>query len=213
MAAEAGVGDRFAVDRIALGGRAAGLCRADAASAPHDERQAIRTPERIRDPMILLRIARKTAPNLKESRAQMPQCAPHDRPHPARHARRGARRRAHPGGDRAGIVALIGVRKSDDERERGPPDRRACSATASSRTPTGRMNLDLGSVGGGLLLVPQFTLAADTTRGMRPGFSTAAAPESGTARSSSTSWRSAARAPSPVALRRVRGAHAGVADQ
>jgi D-tyrosyl-tRNA(Tyr) deacylase len=39
------------------------------------------------------------------------------------------------------------------------------------------MNLDLGSVGGGLLLVPQFTLAADTARGMRPGFSTAAAPE------------------------------------
>ena len=39
------------------------------------------------------------------------------------------------------------------------------------------MNLDLAAVGGGLLLVPQFTLAADTTRGMRPGFSTAAPPE------------------------------------
>jgi D-tyrosyl-tRNA(Tyr) deacylase len=43
------------------------------------------------------------------------------------------------------------------------------------------MNLDLGSVGGGLLLVPQFTLAADTARGMRPGFSTAAPPDKASA--------------------------------
>lgn len=43
----------------------------------------------------------------------------------------------------------------------------------------GRMNLDLKSVGGGLLLVPQFTLAADTRKGTRPGFSRAAAPELG----------------------------------
>jgi len=41
----------------------------------------------------------------------------------------------------------------------------------------GRMNLDLAAAGGALLLVPQFTLAADTARGMRPGFSTAAPPE------------------------------------
>jgi D-aminoacyl-tRNA deacylase len=41
----------------------------------------------------------------------------------------------------------------------------------------GRMNVSLREGGGGLLLVPQFTLAADTTRGTRPGFSTAAAPE------------------------------------
>jgi D-tyrosyl-tRNA(Tyr) deacylase len=43
----------------------------------------------------------------------------------------------------------------------------------------GRMNLGLGAVGGGLLLVPQFTLAADTRSGMRPGFSTAASPDEG----------------------------------
>ena len=43
----------------------------------------------------------------------------------------------------------------------------------------GRMNLGLGAVGGGLLLVPQFTLAADTRSGMRPGFSTAAGPDEG----------------------------------
>ncbi len=41
------------------------------------------------------------------------------------------------------------------------------------------MNLSLLDVGGGLLLVPQFTLAADTRKGMRPGFSSAADPELG----------------------------------
>src|SRR5690606_36555596 len=43
----------------------------------------------------------------------------------------------------------------------------------------GKMNLSLRDVGGGLLLVPQFTLAADTRKGLRPGFSTAAPPEWG----------------------------------
>jgi len=41
----------------------------------------------------------------------------------------------------------------------------------------GRMNLSLRDIGAGLLLVPQFTLAADTKSGNRPGFSTAAPPE------------------------------------
>ncbi len=44
---------------------------------------------------------------------------------------------------------------------------------------TGRMNLSLHDTGGGLLLVPQFTLAADTGKGMRPSFSGAASPEQG----------------------------------
>lgn len=43
---------------------------------------------------------------------------------------------------------------------------------------TDRMNLSLRDTRGGLLLVPQFTLAADTRKGTRPGFSTAASPES-----------------------------------
>ncbi|MES9846752.1 MAG: D-aminoacyl-tRNA deacylase, partial [Candidatus Thiodiazotropha sp.] len=44
---------------------------------------------------------------------------------------------------------------------------------------TGRMNLSLRDIQGGLLLIPQFTLAADTKKGMRPGFSSAADPEMG----------------------------------
>ena len=43
----------------------------------------------------------------------------------------------------------------------------------------GRMNLSLGQTGGGLLLVPQFTLAADTKKGMRASFGPAAEPEQG----------------------------------
>lgn len=46
----------------------------------------------------------------------------------------------------------------------------------------GRMNRSLEDTGGGLLLVPQFTLAADTRKGTRPGFSTAAPPEIGRVR-------------------------------
>ena len=42
-----------------------------------------------------------------------------------------------------------------------------------------RMNLSVIDVNGGLLLVPQFTLAADTKKGLRPGFSSAAPPETG----------------------------------
>ena len=47
------------------------------------------------------------------------------------------------------------------------------------RDAAGKTNLSLGDVGGGALVVSQFTLAADTSRGNRPGFSAAAAPDEG----------------------------------
>jgi D-aminoacyl-tRNA deacylase len=75
-----------------------------------------------------------------------------------------------------GMLALIGVQRGDlaatGERllERMLTYRIFADAE-------GRMNLSLRDVGGGLLLVPQFTLAADTGKGTRPGFSPAAAPD------------------------------------
>lgn len=72
-----------------------------------------------------------------------------------------------------GIVALVGVKHSDDP---GSAERLLTRILAFRIFPdeAGRMNLALPSVGGGLLLVPQFTLAAETAHGNRPGFSSAA---------------------------------------
>ncbi len=75
-----------------------------------------------------------------------------------------------------GVLALVGVQRDD-----GP----AAADRLLERILTyrifedaeGRMNRDVREVGGGLLLVPQFTLAADTRKGTRPSFSVAAAPE------------------------------------
>jgi D-tyrosyl-tRNA(Tyr) deacylase len=75
-----------------------------------------------------------------------------------------------------GIAALVAVRRADDLREADRLLERLLGYRIFADS-AGRMNLDLRTVGGGLLLVPQFTLAADTTHGMRPGFSTAAAPD------------------------------------
>jgi D-tyrosyl-tRNA(Tyr) deacylase len=77
-----------------------------------------------------------------------------------------------------GLLVLVGIRPGDDEaaaiRLLGRLLKYRVFADAN-----GKMNLSLAQVGGGLLLVPQFTLAADTRKGLRPGFSTAAAPEVG----------------------------------
>jgi D-tyrosyl-tRNA(Tyr) deacylase len=74
-----------------------------------------------------------------------------------------------------GILALVGITPED-----GPADaQRLLQRILGYRIfadAEGRMNLDLRQRDGGLLLVPQFTLAADTRKGLRPGFSTAAAP-------------------------------------
>jgi D-tyrosyl-tRNA(Tyr) deacylase len=75
-----------------------------------------------------------------------------------------------------GVLALIGVRRGD-----GPSaaDRLLERLLTYRVFPDeqGKMNLSLRDTQGGLLLVPQFTLAADTHKGTRAGFSTAAPPE------------------------------------
>lgn len=74
-----------------------------------------------------------------------------------------------------GTLALIGVQPQDNEVS----TERLLERLLGYRIfgdEEGRMNRSLRDTAGGLLLVPQFTLAADTRKGMRPGFSTAAAP-------------------------------------
>lgn len=78
----------------------------------------------------------------------------------------------------AGLLVLVAVEPGDDEAQA----RRMCERLLGYRVfsdDQGRMNLSLAQTGGGLLLVPQFTLAADTRKGMRPSFTTAASPEEG----------------------------------
>ena len=77
-----------------------------------------------------------------------------------------------------GILALIGIQKGDTEEY---ADRMLARILGYRIFPDkdGKMNLSLEEISGGLLLVPQFTLAADTNRGMRPSFSSAAVPAEG----------------------------------
>jgi D-tyrosyl-tRNA(Tyr) deacylase len=74
-----------------------------------------------------------------------------------------------------GLLVLVGVERGDDEETADRLLERLVSYRVFADA-EGRMNLSVADAGGGLLLVPQFTLAADTTRGLRPGFSRAAAP-------------------------------------
>jgi D-aminoacyl-tRNA deacylase len=75
-----------------------------------------------------------------------------------------------------GILALIGVRRGDDTVAADRLLERLLSYRIFSDE-QGKMNLSLRDTQGELLLVPQFTLAADTHKGTRAGFSTAAAPD------------------------------------
>lgn len=77
-----------------------------------------------------------------------------------------------------GLLALIGVERGDDEAAALRLLHKLLHYRVFSDS-DGRMNLDLQQVDGGLLLVSQFTLAADTRKGLRPGFSSAAAPADG----------------------------------
>ena len=74
-----------------------------------------------------------------------------------------------------GLLALVGVRPDDDDA-RGARLLERLLTYRVFPDEADRMNRSLLDTGGGLLLVPQFTLAADTRRGTRPGFSTAAPP-------------------------------------
>jgi len=77
-----------------------------------------------------------------------------------------------------GILALVGVERGDGEAQA----ERLVEKVLGYRVfpdEAGKMNLSLLDIKGGLLAVPQFTLAADTKTGTRAGFSTAASPEDG----------------------------------
>ena len=77
-----------------------------------------------------------------------------------------------------GLLALIGVEKGDSEKEAD----RLLEKLLGYRIfadDEDKMNLNLRDIQGGLLLVPQFTLAADTQKGMRPSFSAAAPADEG----------------------------------
>ncbi len=77
-----------------------------------------------------------------------------------------------------GLLVLVGVQQGDDEaRAQRLLERLLGYRVFPDRS--GRMNRSLVDIGGGLLLVPQFTLAADTKKGTRASFTSAAAPEIG----------------------------------
>jgi D-tyrosyl-tRNA(Tyr) deacylase len=78
----------------------------------------------------------------------------------------------------AGLLALVAVEPHDGEREAQRMLQRLLGYRVFGDE-AGRMNRSLADTGGGLLLVSQFTLAADTRSGMRPSFTTAAPPEHG----------------------------------
>lgn len=75
-----------------------------------------------------------------------------------------------------GLMVLIGIERNDNEHSA----KRLLERILSYRVfpdKAGKMNLSLIDIEGGLLLIPQFTLAADTSQGTRPGFSRAATPQ------------------------------------
>lgn len=77
-----------------------------------------------------------------------------------------------------GLLVFIGVLRKDTEAAADRLIERLLGYRVFA-DPEGKMNLSLQDIQGGLLLVPQFTLAADTDKGMRPSFTPAAAPEDG----------------------------------
>ena len=77
-----------------------------------------------------------------------------------------------------GLMVLVGVEKDDNQAKADRLLQRLLGYRVFADN-DGKMNLSVQDVNGGLLLVPQFTLAADTQKGMRPSFSSAAPPQHG----------------------------------
>lgn len=77
-----------------------------------------------------------------------------------------------------GLMVLLGVERGDSEAQADRLLERLLGYRVFS-DPQGKMNLSVRDVQGGVLLVPQFTLAADTNTGMRPSFTPAAPPDIG----------------------------------
>jgi len=75
-----------------------------------------------------------------------------------------------------GLLVMLGIKAHDS----AAVTQKLCDKIISLRVfddSAGNMNLDIQSVGGSVLVVPNFTLAADTSKGNRPGFSTAMSPD------------------------------------
>ena len=79
-----------------------------------------------------------------------------------------------------GLMVLVGVEKNDSEQKADRLLERLLGYRVFEDD-TGRMNLSVSDINAGLLLVPQFTLPADTNKGTRPSFSSAAPPKLGEA--------------------------------
>ncbi|WP_144392365.1 D-aminoacyl-tRNA deacylase [Pleionea sediminis] len=77
-----------------------------------------------------------------------------------------------------GLLALVGVQKGDTEKQARRLSEKLLGYRVFSDA-EGKMNLSVSQIEGNVLLVPQFTLAADTSSGMRPSFSPAAPPSEG----------------------------------
>ena len=77
-----------------------------------------------------------------------------------------------------GLMVLVGVEKGDAEAQSDRLLERLLNYRVFADAED-KMNLSIGDIKGGLLLVPQFTLSADTRKGARPSFSSAAPPEEG----------------------------------
>lgn len=75
-----------------------------------------------------------------------------------------------------GLVVLVGFQQCDDSTKLEKMAHKLLSYRVFSDA-NGKMNLNVQQVKGGVLLVPQFTLAADTKSGLRPSFSTSAHPD------------------------------------